>query len=469
MFISVSCFTLGGYTLINSNFHTLLNNEVQTAYDFGDIVNYSLYNELKTLNINSIEEDEYQFLINSIVQVANSISVNNTNQKILFCIMQSDGQIIFSSLTETLDKELLASLEQNQKGWSIKKTEDNIYVQTIRPATFLGNEFFIETIRDVTYIFNNQNAQYGMLLKIIIGMFIFAGLVTMIISKILMGQINSLIKVTKDISEGDLSKRVGVKNNDEFSLLSQNFNFMADKLEEKIHELQDEAEKRSLFVGAFSHEVKTPLTSIIGYADMLRRKEMDKERIHLCAENIFMEGKRLETLSMRLLEIIVLQNQEINFKPVKIKQLFEEVHEVVFPKLERTGIEFLCDVENAVVEMEPELIKTVFINLIDNGIKAIEGYGQIRIDGKRYDDMYIVTIQDTGKGMEKQELSKIKEPFYMVDKSRTRKQGGAGLGLALCDEIIKLHGFNMSFESTLNIGTNITVTMNGVKVERKSN
>lgn len=459
MFISIGCFSLGGYILIRSNFSALLENEVQTAYEYGDIVYYSLANELYDANISYYHWEREEDIRETVSRVAQSTGISNMNQRITFGITDADGEEVFTSLAKSFDKGILSSLKDNQAGWSLKKDGNSIYIQSIRPAVFRDDTFYIEMLRDVTSIFDNQKVQYETLLKVMAGMLLLGGLITFTVSKLLMKRVVSLTKTTKEISAGNLSKRVNMSGGDEFAVLSQNFNKMADSLEEKIYELKDSAEKKELFVGAFSHELKTPLTSVIGYADMLRRKKMSGEQVHTCAEYIFAEGKRLEILSMRLLNLIVLKKQELHTVPVEVEDLFKEICFMIMPQLTKAGIHFSCGMETAVIEMDRELMKTVFVNLIDNARKAMEDGGEIRVDGVWRGGKYVVTIQDAGKGMEKQELDRIKEAFYMVDKSRSRKQGGAGLGLALCDEILKLHGFDITFESAVNIGTSVTITM----------
>lgn len=465
MFISISCVALSGYVLINSNVKALLENEVNAAYDLGDVVYYSLFNELKDTKSYVLQNTSGNESFDVVGEIASSVNIYYTDGKIRFCMLKPESEIIFSSLEQKFDKDLISKLSVNQKGYVLKQTAEGTYIQAIRPAVFWETSCFIETVRDVTFVYDAQQLQYQQLLKIMLGMLLFAGVFTLIVSKLLMRQVVSLTKVTQTIAEGNLSQRVTVKSKDEFSVLSQNFNDMADDLEEKIHELQNEAEKRELFVGAFSHELKTPLTSIIGYSDMLRNKDMDQERIRLCANYIFSEGKRLETLSMRLLELIVLKNQEIKYTPISLERFFREINFVLSPQLMQSGIVLQCNIEPAVVEMEAELMKTVFFNLIDNARKSMDKGGKVKISGTRYGNLYTIIVEDNGKGMEEGELSKIKEAFYMVDKSRARKQGGAGLGLAICDEILKLHGFEILFESQVDVGTTVTITMKGATNE----
>ncbi len=457
---------MGGYFLVNSNMNALIKNEANIAYELGDMVYYSLNNELRFMDqyyfTGELDSEVFDFISN----ISESINIKNSNGKILFTVISDDIGILFSSLDKQFDKNLLNSMSEDEKGYTLKKTKEGIYLQALRPAVFLGYDYHIETVRNVSYIFETQREQYQLLVKIILGMLLLAGIITFLLSKILIKPIVSLSKVTKEISAGKLEKRVIISGEDEFALLSSNFNKMADDLEEKIHLLEDEAEKKEMFVGAFSHELKTPLTSIIGYSDMLRRKEMDKDRIHLCANYIYTEGKRLEMLSMRLLEFIVVKNQEIYPVDISIKTFFDEIFAVVENQLSQSDIYLQTEIEDVILSFEPELMKTVFLNIIDNARKAFDHSGTIFVQGKVEEQQYKVKIIDNGKGMEEEELLKIKDAFYMVDKSRARKQGGAGLGLALCDQILKMHGFTIDFDSKLNEGTTVTITMKGHAYEK---
>lgn len=461
MFVSVICVTLSGYLIIDSNFRSQLENEVDTAQDYCKIVLYSLQNSFEDtvfdiFTTNSMSDAERNDIVRQVVQ---SISIDNVNQKIAYCVIDKHWDIVFSSLDAALDKTMISSLNDNSMGCTIKETDKNVYIQTISPAVLLNSIFYIETVRDVSHVFNNQKEQYKLMVKIILGMIALAGVLTFIISKLLMRRIVALTEITKTISDGNLSERAKLRGRDEITLLSENFNHMTDRLEEKMNELRDEAERKEIFVGAFSHELKTPLTSIIGYSDLLRQRKMNEEQQRICADYIFTESKRLETMSMRLLELIVLKKQSINPKPTVINVVLDEVKTIIKPQLENSNVDLIYDIEEAIISMEAELMKTVFINVIDNARNAIDVKGTITVVGRRKNGGYVITIRDTGKGMEQCELEKIKNAFYMVDKSRSRKHGGAGLGLAICNEIVALHGFEIRFESEINVGTKVTIEM----------
>ncbi len=461
MFISTICVTLSGYILINSNFQSQLNSEIKTAKDYAEIVYYSLSNEFENVELYANEiYDENDTAEDILLQVVHSTGISSMNKKVSFGIIDENGNTLFSSLSTVVDKTIIDLIDPNNAGWTLKETENGeVYVQVMRPAAYLDNTFYIETLHDITHVFTAQKNQYDLMIKIIAGMIAFAGVLTFVISKLMLRRITMLTEITKNISDGNLSERAKVYGHDEIALLSEHFNQMTDRLEEKMNELQDEAERKELFVGAFSHELKTPLTSIIGYSDLLRQEKINAEQRHVCAEYIFSEGKRLEVLSMRLLDLIVLKKHTLSPAPIKIRSLLSDVIEFMSPQLTSAGIRLTSNIDEAVISMESELMKTVFINLIDNAQKAIDGAGEIVLTGKKQQQGYIVTIRDNGKGMEKQELSKISDAFYMIDKSRSRKQGGSGLGLTICNEILTLHGFHLSFDSKVGVGTIVTVTM----------
>ena len=142
--------------------------------------------------------------------------------------------------------------------------------------------------------------------------------------------------------------------------------------------------------------------------------------------------------------------------------LFESVSGIIYPIIKDTEINFTWEAEDETVVIEPDLMKTVILNLIDNARKAVSGQGMIRLEGGRLsEDRYRISVEDDGKGIPETEISRITEAFYMVDKSRSRDTGGAGLGLAICHEIVKLHNGEMKFSSTLGQGTKVTLELKG--------
>lgn len=235
----------------------------------------------------------------------------------------------------------------------------------------------------------------------------------------------------------------------------------AEELEGEIKLLEEAADRREEFIASFAHELKTPLTAIIGYADMLRSREMSPKNRFTAAGYIFSEGKRLEALSLKLMEIIVSGKQGIERRKFDAPYFIREVAAVTVPSLASDGMTLDMRWEQGEVEIEPDLFKTLMVNLIDNARKASKKGQTVELYGKKEDGGYAFYVRDHGRGMKKEDLSRITEPFYMIDKSRSRAQNGAGLGLALCQRIAELHGTTLEYESEPGIGTTVRVLLKG--------
>lgn len=215
------------------------------------------------------------------------------------------------------------------------------------------------------------------------------------------------------------------------------------------------------FMGSFAHEMKTPMTSIIGYADLMRTQTLSPEEQSAAVNYIFSEGKRLESLSLKLLDIIVARNTKLELKKVCPAQLIEQTADHLRPVYTKDDIGIECSGDEGECLLEPELVKSLLINLIDNARKALGHGGLIRISSQLTGTGCIIRVRDNGPGIPPEAIAHLTEAFYRVDKSRSRAQGGAGLGLALCSDIARLHNGSIEFESSRETGTCVTVHLNG--------
>ena len=295
-----------------------------------------------------------------------------------------------------------------------------------------------------------------------------AGGLLLLISFLLTRPVRQLSLITRRMAGGDYQARARQGGGDEIGELSADFNRMADSLEAHVEQLEQEARQREDFVSSFAHELKTPLTSIIGYADMLRSLELDTDDRFRSANYIFTEGRRLERLSLKLLELMVLGRQEFDLCPVETEDVARRLEETAGAALkEKYGVSLSVALPGATLLAEPDLLQTLLLNLIDNAGKAsarssptpmVSG-ADVCVSGRCCAAGYRVEVSDRGVGIPKEELSRITEAFYMVDKSRARAQNGAGLGLALCDAIARLHKTTLSFESEPGEGTTVSVLL----------
>lgn len=286
-----------------------------------------------------------------------------------------------------------------------------------------------------------------------------AGMALLILlSAFLTGPLNKMSKAARRMAEGNYGDRLSLRSRDEIGELAGSFNRMADAVEEKVDELAKAARAKEDFVANFAHELKTPLTSIIGYADTIYQKELSREETRRASWHIWNEGMRLEALSLKLMELIVLDRQDFLLTELPGDELLQDLKEGLLPLFQEKQVDFQLQAEQAYVLADYDLLKTLLINLTDNSIKA--GAARIELRGQiKGGQNYLISVRDNGCGMEPEELSRITEAFYMVDKARSRKQHGAGLGLALADKIAGLHGDGLHFESRKGEGTVVSFSL----------
>ena len=224
-----------------------------------------------------------------------------------------------------------------------------------------------------------------------------------------------------------------------------------------IRGIEEEVRRKEEFMGNFAHEMKTPMTSIIGYADMLRTYDLAPEKRRAYSNFIYNEGKRVEQLSHHLLQLIVLDKNEFEMQMIQTGELFAHLKEEAVFLSEKYHVQVHLKYDPADIRIEKSLMLTAILNIIDNACKASREGEDVYVLGKMMQGNYAIAIVDFGVGIPKTELEKITEPFYMVDKSRARKQGGAGLGLSLSQRIVKLHGGELRIESKPGKGTRVTI------------
>lgn len=284
---------------------------------------------------------------------------------------------------------------------------------------------------------------------------------------ILTRNLKRLSETAKEISSGGLSSRAEVRSADEIGQLGNDFNTMADHLEEKIRSLNDEMERRERFLGDFSHELKTPMTSIIGYADMIRSGMLGEEEEAEAADYIVREGKRLENLSMKLLDILAARNEFPDFPLTSPADLIRELEKNMAPIYAEKEILLSCSVEEGECYLEPDLVYSLILNLTENSVKAMPGTGgHICIKQIMTSEGCCIFVRDNGSGIPEDSLEHLTEAFYRVDRSRSRMAGGTGLGLALCRDITAAHDGYLRFKSRMGRGTVVMAVLKGGRNEK---
>lgn len=337
----------------------------------------------------------------------------------------------------------------------VKQYMDKYYLELSGAFKESGNNMYLLCATDISSVVTDRKQLEKVFYYTYLLVFGIGSLMVFEFSSIMMRPIRQLTKTAQTIAQGDYSERVNVTTKDEIGELSRNFNKMASEIEKSIDDLKLSVVQKENFVANFAHELKTPLTSVIGYSDMIYHKDLSRAQVKEAAEYIMNEGLRLEALSLKLMDLIVLGKQNFILEYLHAEDFFQNVKETTVPLFQKRECVLQLEIEPAYLKVEYDLMKTLILNLLDNAVKA--NATTIRIQGSFYDGKYAVRINDNGIGIKQEELNRIVEAFYVVDKSRSRAQHGVGLGLALAEKIAQIHGTTLKIESEFGEGTTVTL------------
>lgn len=442
--VIILSFGAGGFILVDTVFQSRLDGEITAAVEN----NQYLCTSLNAI-VNSSSSSYTKYLISSFSKQISAQS--GTNQ--LF-VGEKEKTAFYD------ENSFVNKLEVNERSYHIVQNEEKYFVHVVSHLDFNQYDTYIETLSDITDVYQMREGNIILYRFLLLGVAFFSSILLFLFSLYVTRPLKTLSTMARKISYGDFEKRIDIHSKSmqtkEIQELSRNFNRMTEHIENYVKELKEETMRRDDFVSSFTHELKTPLTSIIGYADMLRSYDLPSEDRRNSAEYIYREGKRLEALSLHLLNLIIIKKNDFEKTAVSTEKLFFEVKSSVKFLLEKYDLSCRFNIEPCIVFAELSLLKTLIYNLIDNACKASEQKQSILVQGKIHGRIYRIVVQDNGRGIPAEEISRITEPFYMVDKSRARKQGGAGIGLALCQEIAKIHNSELTIESHLGKGTSIS-------------
>jgi signal transduction histidine kinase len=270
--------------------------------------------------------------------------------------------------------------------------------------------------------------------------------------------LEKLKDATLQFSKGDFSDFNVGKTGDEIDELSGSFMKMGHEIKAVIDSLKEEQAKQKRFHDSLTHEIRTPLTNIIGYSDLSTKIEdfTEKEK---CNEYIRTEGERLLRMVDHLLVLSKLKQYDlaIEKRTKDLSALIEKVLEIMALRLKRYNFSVATELEQVLANVDADKIRQVIINVLDNAIKHSDGD---KIEIKLWQDSFVtIQVSDNGKGIDSQDLGQITEPFFRAEKSRSRKLGGAGLGLTICQQIVEKHGGRLAIKSEPGNGTVVTITL----------
>ena len=378
---------------------------------------------------------------------------------IQFCA--ADGRLVYANKEMEIPTGLLEAVKDTGKSY-MQVESYQLYIASAESME--GKAYFVVTENDIADVVEVHESMLRQILAISMGCAIGIAFILLIVVKMLLHPLQKINEGTRAIAQGSYEKRIPERGHDELSELAHNMNRMARAVEQNVRALEDVAEDRKHFIDNLSHEMKTPLTSILGFSDLLQiKKDISEESRIEYAGIIKEEASRMRTLSGKLMELITVGEANLEWKEEDMGQLFEEIGVSLKVITDNHHMQFSCASESGVLCVDRELFKSLLYNLVDNAVKASGEGASIQVEGHFEQGEFCIRVSDEGVGIPEEEIAKITQAFYMVDKARGRASGGAGLGLALCAEIISLHRGSLQFESRLGEGTSVLIRMKGGK------
>ena len=315
-------------------------------------------------------------------------------------------------------------------------------------------ECLVYLVQDITSVYDQIHSlirQFAVIGAIFIGLGV--SLIALLVRRSLL-PLQKLQIAASHIAAGNYAERAAVSSADEVGALAKDFNTMAASVEQRIGELTETAERQRLFISGVTHEFKTPLTALLLNVDSLQNTCMREDEQAETLDRISQQSRWLEQLVQKLLKLITL-NQLPALKPVSVPPLLDRVRDNTEASLSARGItlETCCTVDR--LNLDADLMQSVLVNLVDNAAKASSAGQTVMLSASPEG----FTVQDRGCGIPQDEINRITEPFYMVDRSRSKKTGGMGLGLALVKEIVAAHGGTLEIKSDVGAGTTARVLL----------
>jgi signal transduction histidine kinase len=392
-------------------------------------------------------------------------------EKILF--YSEKGQLIYdpehTSKHIPGDDSDLKLATQGDVAYTINHMEKKVLVNFSYPVK-VGDKSIgiLRYTKDYTEIYDSSNK----LLNIIIGFAVISFGAVFVFLYILSSSITipiiQLSRLSNEVAEGNFDIGIDIKSNDEIGELAKNFSKMAEKIKSQIGTIENDRDKlreleqhRKVFFDNVTHELKTPLTTISGYAQIIEENGFNDEGFFRRGiEHIQQESNRLHRMVLNLLELSKLNSGNLvqEFQKTDISRILKAACEELSIKALRYGMKINYEiVPELMVFGDKDKLKQAVINIIDNSIKYGSVESVICIKAFEKEKNVHVVVKDKGIGVPKDKVEHIFEPFYRVDKNEAREKGSNGLGLAITKTILEGHCGTIEMDSIENVGTTVVI------------
>ena len=415
------------------------------------------------LNDQQIESTVEEDLITTndyVSKVISNINIENrddiidlyakSSEMAITCYSSSEGYVAYGNKKyNPTPEQIMAMFKSTNNELSFKHHNEVLAYGTKNMIN--GQEYYIYVQKDTS---GQKSAIANSAILILGCVFLTGSIVFLVIADIIVKPLTRLTNAIKELSNGNYNVRVDNVGQDEISKLNQGFNQMA-------RQLAKQDETRQKFISDISHEFQTPLTSIQGFANILKEEDLPKEQRVKYANIILYNSKRLSSLAKNMLQLTLLDREEIELELTNYS-LVEQMNRVISTQENQAmekNIEIVFEMpkKEIFIEGDEQRLEQVWTNIISNAIKYTNEGGLITITMKKNSKDIEISIEDTGIGMSKEVVSQIFERFYREDKARNVE--GNGLGLAIVKSIVDLHHGKIDILSQVDVGTNFIVRL----------
>lgn len=384
----------------------------------------------------------------------------NSQEKALVEVYDTNGRFLINNIGNTengtqLTEDYNEAINGDIASWR-GKLDTREAVMSVSVPIFDGKNVVgvLRYVSSMSMVYDLLKQNFFVVFIIGVVILIVATVVGRVMSSLILKPIRNLIRVTREITKGNLEAKATVYNNDEIGQLSRAINRMTDEIAQSNKTKND-------FISSISHELRTPLTSINGWAETIEDSLDDVETTRMGIEIISRETKRMIRLVNDLLDFSKLQSHriELNLEPLWMNEFLEGLYTQFLPRAAQDEIALRLHLGNTDVMLlaDENRLSQVFVNVIDNAFKFVKGraYPEVVIQAHMLDDQVVMTVEDNGPGMSSEELMRVKEKFY----KGSSKQSGTGLGLSIANEIVSLHNGTFYIDSIRGVGTKVSVVL----------
>ena len=420
----------------------------------GAMLNQAKYNQVLYSNYLSRYD-----LSEIVIGDKNSFYRNNVSQ---VQILDNSSNVLFDSLGSSKIGTKIKStdvINANKGEYSYqkiinKKTGEEVIALSYPLSDNQKQIGIIRLISSTAKVKENVNNQMIIFLFFGFTIFLFALVVSFYASKRWIVPIKNLTKVGEKLAQGDFKVKASEDGKNEISELGQTLNYMSENIVRR-------EDMKNEFISSVSHELRTPLTSIKGWAITLQAKEIQKneDMLNQGLTIIENEGERLSLMVEDLLNFSRLSSTSFQYEKedLNIVEIAKEVYQQLYPRSlnEKINFDFKTAYEEIIVNCDKNRMKEVFINIIDNAMKFTPKDGHIDIFISKEDENVNIEVKDDGEGIKEDEISFVSSKFFKGSSSKSQ----TGLGLSICEEIVKAHDGKLVIKSKYTVGTSVIVVL----------